>query len=89
VGDVGPALDIDYITRRVAYGFAKQCFGVGVDQRGHFVEIIRSGKAGFDTLAREGVGEQVIGAAVELRGADDIAADFGDRLDGIAYRRHA
>ncbi len=81
-------LDVDDIARRVADGFAEQGLGVFVDQGGSGVEVIRRGKPHLDTLAREGVGEQVVGAAIQLGGTDDIAADLGDGLDRVADGGH-
>jgi hypothetical protein len=36
---------------------------------------------------RQGVGEQVVGAAVEGGGRNDVVAGFGDGLDGVGDRR--
>ena len=35
------------------------------------------------------MGKEIIGAAIQLAGADDIVARFGDALNGISNGRHA
>ena len=89
VGDLRPALDVHHVARRIADGLAEQGPGIVIDERSHALEIVSLGEAGLDALPREGVGKQVVGAAVQLRGADDIGADLRDGLDGVANRRHA
>ena len=89
VGDVSPLADVDDIARRVADGLAEQGLGVFIYQVGNPVEVVGLGEAHLYALAREGVGKQVVGAAVQLRGTDDIAAHLGDGFDGVTYCRHA
>src|SRR6056297_4041221 len=84
-----PRLDIDNVAGGVANGLTEQGAGIPVYERLYPVEIDAPGKAHLNTLARKGMGEQVVGASVELRGADDIAADLGDRLYRVADGRHA
>ena len=68
VGDLRQLLDVDDIARRVADGFAEHRLGLVVDQLLEAVVIVAGGHAHLDALAREGVGEQVVGAAIELAG---------------------
>ena len=89
VRDLGQLLQIDHVARRVADGLAEQRAGLVIDQRFHLVEIVERGHPHIHALAREGVGEQVVGAAVQLAGADDVVTGLADALNRVGDRRHA
>ncbi len=85
----GQGGEIDDIARRVADGFAEHRLGATVDQRFQGCDVIVGGETHLDALARQGVGKQVVGAAIELGHRDDVVAHFGDGLDGVGDRCHA
>ena len=89
VGSIGQGLEVDNIAGRVADRFAEHRLGAAVDQRFQAGDIVMGGEAHFDARARQGVGEQVVGAAVELGHRDDVVAHFGNGLHRIGDGRHA
>ena len=65
VGDIGKPADIGDVAQGVANRFAIDRFGFGIDE---FFEIIRSaviGELHLDAVLREGVGKEVVGAAIQ------------------------
>jgi hypothetical protein len=89
VGHIGQRTDIGHIAQRVADGFDEYRLGPGVDQLAEAGRIARIGKAHLDALLREGVGKQVVGAAVERAGRHDVVTRFGQGLDGGGDGSHA
>jgi len=89
MGNGGERLDIHHIASRVADGFTKQGAGVVVDQRLKACVIIKGRHPHFYTLRWKGVGKEIIGAAVELSGTDNIVTGAGDALDGGSDGGHA
>ena len=89
VGDLGQPLDVDDIARRVADRFAEHRLGPLVDGPLDGIVVVRLRHADLEALAREGVHEQIVGAAIELADGDDVVADAGDRLDGVGDGGHA
>ena len=89
VGGVGQGLEVDDIAGRVADRFAEYGLGALIDQRFQGGDVIVGGEAHLDAGARQGVGEQVVGAAVELGHRDDVVADFGEGLHRVGDGRHA
>ncbi|MDT4846772.1 hypothetical protein FQZ97_808060 [compost metagenome] len=85
----GERADVGHVAQRVAHRFAVDRLGALVDQRGERGRIARIGETHRDALLREGVGKQVVGAAVERGGRDDVVARFGDGLDRRRDGRHA
>ena len=65
MSDFGELFKIGHIAQRVADGFAKNGFGLGINQFGELLGLAVIGKAHFNTVLRQGVGKQVVGAAVE------------------------
>jgi hypothetical protein len=65
VGHVRDGGEVGHIARRVADGLAKHGFRPAIDLRGHGLDIVRRREAHLDAELRQGVGEQIIGAAVE------------------------
>ena len=89
MGHVGQRADVGHVAQRVADGFAEHRLRALVDQLAEAGRVARVGEAHLQALLREGVGEQVVGAAVERAGAHDVVARLGNRLDGIGDGRHA
>ena len=72
---------------RIADGFAKYRLGLAVDQAAHGVDIAIVGETRFDTETRQGMREQIVGAAVQGRGGDDVVADLRDRHQRVGDGR--
>ena len=89
VGHCRYRAEIDDIGRRVADRLAKHRLGFGVDQPAHGLDVAVVGEAGLDAEARQSMGEQVVGAAVQGGGGDDVVADFGDGHQRVGDRRRA
>jgi hypothetical protein len=88
VGDGGQGLEVGDVAQRVADRFAVDGLGAGVDQRREGGRVAVVGKAHLDAELGQGVGEQVVGAAVQRGGRDDVVAGFGDGLDRVGDGRH-
>ena len=67
VSDFGQLFEIDDIAERVADRFAEDRLGLAVDQLLEGCRIAVVGEAHVDAVLRQGVGEQVVGAAVQRR----------------------
>ena len=89
VGHIGQRLNVGHVAQRVADGFDEHGLGLGIDQLAKAGRIARVGKAHLNALLREGVGKQVVGAAVERAGADDVVAGFGQCLNRRGDGGHA
>ena len=89
VCDVGELRQVGDVAERVADRLAVDRLRLRVDQRLERVRHAVVGETHLDAELREGVREQVVGAAVERGGRDDVVARLGDGLDRIADRRHA
>eukprot|EP01132_Coremiostelium_polycephalum_P021847 gene21848-biopygen12291 len=89
VGDVGQGFDIDDIACRVADALAVHQFGVVIDQLGDGFGAVVTGEAHVNAEARQQVGEQGVGATVQLRGGDDVVTGTGQGLDRVVDRRAA
>src|SRR5690606_38355927 len=74
VGGFGQGLDVDDVACRVADGFAEHRAGAFVDHGLQGGDVVVGREADFQALARESVVEQVVGAAVELAGGDDVVS---------------
>lgn len=70
MGDLGPLSNVDHIARGVTDGLTEQGAGVLVDSRLNRVEVVVLGKAYIDALVWQGVGKQVVGAAINLIGTE-------------------
>mmetsp|Transcript_5968 Transcript_5968/g.23715 ORF Transcript_5968/g.23715 Transcript_5968/m.23715 type:complete len:341 (+) Transcript_5968:5957-6979(+) len=89
VGDGGDLLDVGHIALRVAERLDEDGLGLVVDQRGEAVGLAVVGELGADAVLRQRVREQVVGAAIERAGRDDVVARLGQGQDGIGDRRLA
>ena len=74
VGDFRQFFDIDDVARGVADRLAEHSAGLVIDAAFKTLVIIEGGHAHFYALSWQGMRKQVIGAPVELTGADDIVA---------------
>ena len=86
---ISQSLQVDDVASRVADRLAKYRLGAAVDQRFKRGDVVMGGKAHFNSGAWQGVGKQVVAAAVELGHRDDVVAHFGQGLDRIGDRGHA
>jgi hypothetical protein len=76
-------LEIGDVAQRVADRFAVQGLGLLVDQLFEAGRIGVIGEAHFEPVLRQGMGEEVVGAAVQGRGRDDVVAGLADGQDGV------
>jgi hypothetical protein len=87
VRDLGQRLEVGDVAERVADRFAVQRLGPAVDQPFETRRIGVVGEADVDAILRQGVREQVVGAAIERRRGNDVVSGFGDGHDGVGDRR--
>jgi len=85
--DFGEGGEVHHIAERVADGFAVNRFGALVDQRGGGLRVVGIDKLHIDAVLRQRVREQVVSAAVQRAGGDDVVARLGDGQDRIGDRR--
>ena len=85
----GKGGNVHHIDGGVADAFAVNQFGARVGVGGDLFGLGRVDKTHFDALLGQGVGEQVVSAAIQGFGGDDVVARFGQSLHGIGNRRHA
>ena len=81
-------LKVSNIARRIANGLAVHGLGVVVDELGDRLGGIVFGKPHFNTLARQHMREECIGAAIELRRRHDIVPSLSQREDRVIDRGH-
>jgi len=74
MGDVGQTGDVGDLAGGVADRFTEQRPGAAVDGPIDAVEILVAAQPRLDAQLRQGMGKQVVGAAVEFGGADDVVA---------------
>src|SRR5690554_4882578 len=79
MGDFRELFDVHDIASRVTDRFAKDRFGVFIDQAVKSIEIITWSHTHVHALARQGVHEQIIGAAIKLAYRHDVIARPSDR----------
>ncbi len=77
------AFEVGDIRVRVAEGLGIDHFGVGPDGSLEGFQIIDIQNGILNTLRGEGVGDQVVGTAVEVVGGDDVVAVLQDVLQGV------
>ena len=73
--------DIRHVTRRITDRLHEHGLGPVVDQCLEAFRATVIGKPCRNAKLRHGMRQQVVGAAIERRGSDDIVAGLGDRLD--------
>ena len=87
--DVGDLRDVEHFQSRIADGLADHQPGAFADCGAKPVEIARLDEARGDAEARQRVGKEIDGAAIERRRCDDMIAGAQQRGDGEVHRRHA
>jgi len=78
---LGQLLEVGDVAERVADRFAIQRLGLAVDQPFKAGRVGMVGKAHFDAVLGQGMGEQVVGAAIKRRCRDDIVSCLRDGHD--------
>ncbi len=89
VGDAGELLDVGDVELGIAERLGVDGAGLAVDGGAQAVEVVGVDEADGDAQARQRVVEEVVGAAVERGGGDDLVAGSarvvnGQRLGGLA-----
>ncbi len=82
VGDGGELVDVDDVELGVAEGLGVDGAGFGVDGGAQAGEVVGVDEADGDAELGQGVVEEVVGAAVERGGGDDLVAGLGEGEDG-------
>jgi hypothetical protein len=83
----GQQLEVGDVAERVADRFAEDRLGFAVDHPFEACRLGCVGKAHVDAVLGQGVGEEVVGAAIERRSRDDVVSRFGDGHDRVGHRR--
>ena len=86
MGDRRDGRDVEHVQSRVAEGLAEEQPRLGADRRTPGVMVAGAHESRGDAEARQGVVQQVVGAAVERARADDVAAGAGQRADRQVQR---
>ena len=89
VGDGGELLDVGHVELGIAERLGVDGAGLVVDGGANAVEVVGVDEADVDAQPRQRVVEQVVGAAVERCGGDDLVAGGGQGGDGQGFRRLA
>ena len=89
VRDGGERLDVDNVELGIAERLGVDGAGLVVDGGAQAVEIVGIDEADSDAEARQRVVEEVVGAAIERSGGDDLIAGRGQGGDGERLRRLA
>jgi len=74
VGQGGDTGNVQHVQARVAQGLAEEQAGVGADGGAPGIHVPGGNEGGLDAEAAQGVVQQVVAAAVEGTGGDDVAA---------------
>ena len=83
VGDGGNGVDVWNVRVGVAQSLQINCLGVILNGIFHFCKIMRVDEGSGDTELGQGVGQQVVAAAVNGLLRHDVVASLGQRLNGI------
>ena len=83
VGYLGRALNIGDVGVGVAQGFDEHQLGVGLDGGLQGIVIVGGDKRGGDAVFRQGVLQQVIGAAIDGLRGHHVVAGIGQVGDGV------
>ena len=89
MGDLGQRGDIRDVTQWVANRLAVDGLGFVINQLGKTGRVTGIGEPDLNALLRESVSKEVIGAAIQRAGRNDVVARLRDRLDGIGNGGHA
>ena len=82
VGDGGDGFEVRQVGVRIAEGLEVDELGVLLDGVLELLRVLGGDEGGGDAVARQGVAQQVEGAAVHVLGCDDVVAGLGD----VAHR---
>ena len=83
VGDFGDGFEVRQVGVRVAEGLEVDELGVLLDGVLELLRVLGGDEGGGDAVARQGVAQQVEGAAVDVLGGDDMIAGLGDVAHGV------
>jgi hypothetical protein len=86
VGQRGHARDVEHVQARIAQRFAEQHLGLGADRGAPGVEVARVDEGGLDAEALQGIGQQVVRAAVQGARGHDVRAGAGDGGQAQVHR---
>ncbi|MCY1535099.1 hypothetical protein D9M68_704900 [compost metagenome] len=89
VRNFGDGRDVGHVARRVAQRLDEHRLGALVEQLLETARVAVVREARGDAELRQRVGEQVVGATVQRRAADDVVTGFGDGLDRVGHGRLA
>ena len=83
VGGLGPSWNVEHVEARVADRLAEDGLRSLVGCCCYRGRVTGVDPANFDPVLRQRVGEQVVGAAVDLANGDDVVAGLGDVEDRV------
>ena len=89
VGDGGNAVNVGHFAVGVAQGLDVDGLGVGLNGLFKVLDVQRVHEGGGHAVVHQGVGQQVVGAAVDVLGGNDVVAAQGHVLDGVGDGRGA
>ncbi len=89
VGDFGNGLEVRKIGVRIAEGLEVDELGVLLDGILELLRILGGDEGGGDAVARQGMAEQVEGAAIDVLGSHDVIAALGDVAHRVFHGRGA
>ena len=89
VGDRSDAFEVGHVGVGVAEGLGVDDLGVGPDGGFERLQVVDVQDGVLDALRGEGVGDEVVAAAVEVVGRDDVVALLQDVLEGVGDGRGA
>ena len=83
VGDGGDGLQVDDVGIGVAQGLGIHELRIGLDGLFEILRVGRVHEGGGKPLLHQGIGKEIVGAAIEIGGGDDVIPRHGDILNGI------
>ena len=89
VGDLGNGINVRDVGVGVAQSLQIDCLGVGPDGSGDSLQVVGVHKSGLHSKLGQGVGQQVVTAAIDGLLGHNVIPRLGQRLDGIGDRRSA
>ncbi len=89
VGDLSDGVNVGDVAVRIAQGLQVNGFGVGLDGGGNGVQVMDVHKGSLNTVLGQGVGQQVIAAAVDGLLGHDMLSRLSQGLDDVSDGRGA
>ena len=86
MGGLGPSWNVEHVEARVADRLAEDGLRPLVGCRGDRSRIIGVDPANLNPVLGQRVGEEVVGAAVDLADRDDVVAGLSDVEDRVGDR---